>query len=174
MHKKNVRAITFETLLHAKKWFFKNIFWKLFLKSARSADLRPELPPIKPEKITFLKSRCFSSRQFIFSLLRVFSKKIIFFKKIFHFFQKCKNGYFEIFLKIIFKNIFSVFSELFIYRYPAVCLSFEKNILKKDFWTHFWENIFKKNLCFYRCFWALKKALFRKNLFFTKITKYAR
>ena len=131
--KKIARAITFETLLHAKKWFFKNIFWKLFLKSARSADLRPELPPIKPEKITFLNFRCSSSRQFIFSLLRVFSKKIIFFKKIFHFFQKCKNGYFEIFFKNNFQKYFFSFFRIIYLPLPRRVFKFWKKYFKKTF-----------------------------------------
>ena len=120
-------------LSNRRKWFFKNIFWKLFLKSARSADLRPELPPIKPEKITFLKSRCFSSRQFIFSLLRVFSKKIIFFKKIFHFFQKCKNGYFEIFFKNNFQKYFFSFFRIIYLPLPRRVFKFWKKYFKKRF-----------------------------------------
>jgi len=76
------------------------------------------LPPIKPEKITFLNFRCSGSRQLFFALLKVFSEKNIFFKKKFHFFQKCKNGYFEIFLENYFSKVFFTFLKTISRRLP--------------------------------------------------------
>ena len=174
LHKKRARKTFFETLLHAKIWFFLKNFGKIFLKIAADPDLSPELPPIKPEEITFSFSRCSGSRKIFFSLLRVFFKKNIFFKKNFQFFQFLQKWDFEIFCEKYFSKI--IFSFFRTFRAPLLrrLFLFLQNCTRKNIFLLFLKNIFEKILCFFLCFWALKKALFRKNLFFTKIQKYAR
>ena len=171
LHKKRARKTFFETLLHAKIWFFLKNFGKIFLKIAADPDLSPELPPIKPEEITFSFSRCSGSRKIFFSLLRVFFKKNIFFKKNFQFFQFLQKWDFEIFCEKYFSKI--IFSFFRTFRAPLLrrLFLFLQNCTRKNIFLLFFEKYFWKNFVFFSLFLSSEKSTFQKKSFFHKNTK---